>query len=103
MTLLARLKLLCGIAEENSSDDETLMLLISQAKEYVKDYCHLKECGTEHDPLVLSVAAEDWSKLGSGGIAYKSISGAYESYRSGYSDSVMAQLRAKRKPSALQK
>lgn len=101
MTLLTRLKLLLGLAEDDASQDEVLILLLSQAKAYIKDYCHIAECGTELDALALAMACEDWSKLGASGVSYRSLSGAYEAYRSAYSDNIMAQLRAKRRPALL--
>lgn len=99
MTTLEQLKLRVGVAEDSS--DSRLEELLASAKEYICAYCRMDGYDESLDSLAVRIAAEDFCRLSSEGISYRSFSGAYESYRDGYSEAVMATLRAHRKLKAL--
>lgn len=98
MTEISKLKLLLDIPESDESKDSLLSLLLSQAREYLISYCRLDFADERTVPVVIAMAAEDFGKIGSEGVSYRTVSGASEGYRGEYSPKIMAQLRRFRRP-----
>lgn len=92
MTEVDKLKLLLDIPESDKTKDGVLRLLIDQARVYLLSYCRIGFADETMVPVILSMAAEDFGRLGSEGVSYRTASGASEGYRGTYSPRIMAQL-----------
>ncbi len=98
MTELEKLKLLLDIPAPDKTKDDLLALLLEQARGYLLSYCRIRFINEEMVPTVISMAAEDFGRMGGEGVSYRTVSGASEGYRGEYSPRIMAQLRRFRKP-----
>ena len=87
-----------GLAPEDDSEDGLIGTLLSEAEAYVRAFCRLREEETVPDFLIAQMALEDFGRLSGAGVVSRTVSGASEYYRDGYSKSVMAQLYAMRHP-----
>ena len=94
---LPELKILLRIQDTDTERDALLSLLLERAERVARELCRLREEDAVSDDLIVSMAVEDYNNLGSEGISYKSYSNIIETYRSSYSDKVMALLRRYRR------
>lgn len=97
MIMRDKLKLLCDIPAGDTEKDGLLDLLIEQARSYLLTYCRVDFADESMTPLIISMAAEDWGRMGGEGISYRTASGVSESYRGDYSPKIMASLRRLRR------
>ena len=97
MTARDKLKLLCDIPAGETDKDELLDMLLSQAKSYALSYCRRELADESLSALILQMAAEDYGRLGGEGVAYRTASGASESYRGDYSPRIISALRRHRR------
>ncbi len=95
MVLLTKVKTYLGIAD--TSKDAVLQLLIDDAAAYAVNYCDLSVYDSQLDSAVFRMVLQDYTRLGSQGIAAQSYSGASEQYLNGYSEDIHALLRKYRK------
>lgn len=93
MTQRDRLKVLIDIPAGDPSKDLLLELLLEQATAYFLSYCRRDFADESMMPLIVRMAAEDYGRSGGEGIAYRTASGASESYRGEYSPQIMTELR----------
>lgn len=77
--------------------DALLSALLDRAEAWGRLFCRLREEECLGDELIVAMAIEDYNRLGSEGISYKSYSNIIETYRSEYSDNVMMLLRRRRR------
>ena len=75
---------LCGLDKDDGSRDETLLLLLDNAAEFASEYTG----GDVPDTALARMVAEDFGRLGSAGVQYKSYSHIAENYRGDYSETV---------------
>ncbi len=101
MVTVTELKVMLEIPENNTDDDRLLRLLINSAAGYVKSFCHTDRLDAELESVVMRMAAEDYNRCGSEGIAARSASGVSETYKRGYSDFVITTLRRRRAPARI--
>jgi len=101
MTDLEKLKLILDIPGSDRTKDELLSLLLEQARAYLLTYCHRRFVDETTAPTVIQMAAEDFGRVGSEGVSYRTVSGASEGYRGEYSPKIMAQLRRFRRPGGI--
>lgn len=94
---LPQMKTALRIEEADTERDALLSLLLTRAETTARAYCRLPEGETVEDDLIVRMAVEDYTQLGSEGISYKSYSNIIETYRSEYSDKVMMLLRRYRR------
>ncbi len=90
-----------GLSPEDSDADAVILALIADAEAYARAFCRLKEEENVPDFLLAQMVSEDYGRMDGAGLSYRSVSGAAETYRSGYSDAVMHQLCAMRHPASL--
>lgn len=95
--MLEKIKVLLGIADNDSSKDELLEYLISDAEHFVCSYCRCSNYNSEFDTVVVKMVLEDYNKLGLEGVQSRSFSGLSESYNSNYSDDIYALLKTFRR------
>lgn len=93
-TMRARL----GLAPDDASSDGMIAALLGEADAFARRYCRMRPSETTPDALLARMVEEDWGRLEGAGLSARSVSGASEYYRSAYSDTVMAYLRALRHP-----
>lgn len=93
--LADRLKVRFGIT--GNSEDEKIADVIKSAKSFIVGYCRLPEYDPAYDDICIRMAAEDYCRLAAEGVDRRNFSGVYESYRDGYSESVMAVLKSMRR------
>ena len=93
--LLNRLKTRLGIT--GTAEDAVLTELLNCAKAYIAGYCRLHDYDERLDHVCLMMAAEDYDRLNAEGVDRRNFSGVYESYRDGYSEHIMAELKAARR------
>ncbi|MBO5111433.1 MAG: phage head-tail connector protein [Clostridia bacterium] len=89
---LPQLKTLLRLEDMDTERDALLSLLLVRAEDTARVYCRLREDEAVPEDLILRMAAEDYTQLGSEGISYKSYSGINETYRSEYSGKVIMLL-----------
>ena len=94
---LPELKILLRIQDTDTERDALLSMLLARAEGLARDFCRLPADGEVCGELIVRMAAEDYSQLGSEGVSYKSYSNIIETYRSDYSDKVKALLRRYRR------
>lgn len=87
-----------GLAPEDGTADGLISTLLAQAEAYVRSFCRLRDTEPVSPYLIAQMAAEDYGRLDGAGVKTRTVSGATESYRDGYSEDVMRQLRAMRHP-----
>lgn len=93
MTDLEKLKLLCDIPAGETGKDDLLLMLLSQAKEYLLSYCRVDFARENMIPVIIQMAAEDFGRLGGEGVSFRTVSGASESYRGDYSPKIVSALK----------
>ena len=94
---LSAMRQMLRLEEGDTERDVLLSLLLDRAERVARELCRLREEDAVSDDLIVSMAVEDYNNLGSEGISYKSYSNIIETYRSSYSDKVMALLRRYRR------
>ena len=87
-----------GLSAADDSADALIGTLLCEAEAYAHAFCRLREGEGVPDFLVAQMAAEDFGRLDGAGIKSRTVSGAAEMYRDGYSDGIMRQLCALRHP-----
>lgn len=92
--MLNKVKLLLGITD--NSKDDLLTLLIEQATEEAITYTH-QECVDELLTAIQRMVVYNYNRLGTEGVDSEGYSGVSFGYSSDYPDSIMRQLKAKRK------
>jgi len=92
-----KLKLCLDIPMADKSKDALLGLLLDRAASYVLSYCRLTLMPETLLDVAVSMAAEDFGRMGSEGVSFRTASGATESYRGEYSPQIMSRLRAHRR------
>lgn len=95
--MLEKIKLLLGISDEDTTKDELINLLISNAKDYAVSFCGYGEYNSQFDVIVMKMVVEDYNRLGSEGISSKSFNGISESYTEDYSAGILNSLRRYKK------
>lgn len=93
MKELDKLKLFLDIPLPDKSKDDLLALLLEQARGYLLTYCRVDMIDERMARTVISMAAEDFGRMGGEGLSYRTVSGASEGYRGEYSPRIMAELR----------
>lgn len=91
--MLEKIKLLLGISEEDTSKDDILELLISNAKAYTVSFCGYSEYNSQFDVIVMKMVVEDYNRLGSEGMSSQSFNGISESYNDDYSTGILNYLK----------
>lgn len=89
-----------GLSRSDVSSDGVIAALIGEAHAFARLYCRMRPSETVPDALLARMVEEDWGRLEGAGVSARSVSGASEYYRSAYSDTVMAYLRALRHPAS---
>ena len=87
-----------GLDPADGSADGLIRTLLSEAEAYVRGFCRLRPAEAVPEFLIVQMAMEDYGRLDGAGVKSRTVSGATESYRDGYSAGVMQQLRAMRHP-----
>lgn len=95
--MLEKIKLLLGILDEDTSKDDLIELLISNAKDYAVSFCGYEEYSSKFDTIIIRMVVEDYNRLGSEGISSKSFNGISESYIEGYSTEITNSLKRYKK------
>lgn len=88
-----KLKAILEIPAQDKSRDELLAILLDRAKAYLLSYCRVDMADERMMPVVISMAAEDYGRMGGEGLSYRTVSGASEGYMGDYSPRIMAQLK----------
>lgn len=94
--MLDKIKILLGMAE-NDSKDELLLMLISLAKEEATVYCNLAEYTSKLDSAIIGMVIERYNRIGAEGLTSASTSGVSENYIDGYSSHVVRLLNRNRR------
>ena len=94
---LPGMKILLRLDTADTERDALLCLLLARAEKEGRLFCRLRAEDVFPDELILQMAVEDYNRIGSEGISYKSYSNIIETYRSEYSENVMALLRRLRR------
>ena len=98
MITVKEMRMRLGLDPTNESEDSLIHALLGDAEAYVRAFCRLRREERVPDFLLAQMTAEDYARLDGAGIQSRSVSGATEAYRDGYSDAVMRQLYAIRHP-----
>lgn len=85
MSPLDKMKIMLGI--NDTEKDALLTMIIDTAKDYIESYCNTVY-DASYDNIVVQMALEDYSKIGSQGLSSQSAGGASESYLSDYSTKI---------------
>lgn len=93
--MLEKLKTYLGIT--GTEKDDLLNLIISQAQDYAREYCHLAVYDAKLDYAVLKMAVEDYNRYQSEGITSRSYSGISEAAAQDYSPQTVAALNKHRR------
>ena len=101
MIALEELRLRLGLAVDDAGMDAVITCLAAEAEAYVRAYCRLKAEEEIPAALLMQMIAEDYGRLGGAGVESRTLGGASEHYRDGYSASVTALLRGMRHPGGM--
>lgn len=92
--MLNQIKLLLGLTD--TSKDELILILIERAMNELIDYTHSDNlAGAEQ--LVNSMVIYNYNRLGTIGITSENYSGVTFQYESDYPESILKQMKARRK------
>lgn len=94
--MLDKLKLLLGIPESDTSEDELLTLLIAQSKDFATQYCNC-EYGTDMDSAIMYMTVIAYNQIGTEGATMERFTGAVEQVAQNYPDWLLASLRSFRR------
>ena len=95
--MLENLKLMLGIAADDTTQDDLLNLLLDNAKLFIVEYCNIDRYMNKLDPIAVKCAIEDYNRMGAEGLSGKGFSGVSESYNQDYSDSIYNSLKKHRR------
>ena len=87
MVDILNLRLLCGLDGSDSSRDALFSLLVGMATSFASEYTGLESADVP-ELIVCMMACEDFGRVGSGGVSYKSFSHIAENYRADYSPEI---------------
>lgn len=94
--MLDKIKILLGMAD-NDSKDELLLTLIGLAKDEATVYCNLPAYTNKLDSAIIGMVIERYNRIGAEGLTSSSTSGVAESYIDGYSAHVVKILNRNRR------
>lgn len=92
--MLSKIKTLMGLTD--SSKDQLLTLLIEQASEEAKNYCHINNLDGL-DSAICQMVVWKYNLLGAEGLSAESYSGVSFSYSAEYPSNIMNQLKKHRR------
>lgn len=95
MTILQRVKTLLNISD--TSKDALLTELISDAEEFVANYCNSTAAVESVGSAIVQMVVYAYNRLGSEGLTSENYSGVSFGYTEGYPDDILKQLRRYRK------
>lgn len=95
--MLDKIKLLLNRAENDTTIDELLEVLISLCKSEAMNYCNQEEYIEALDYIVIQMVIERYNRMGSEGTTSQGTSGISTSYDSFYSEKVRKMLNKHRR------
>lgn len=92
--MLTKIKLLLGLS--STDNDELLLFLIEKAEDEVRNYCHTDNI-IGLDNAICDMVVYQYNRIGTEGLGKEVYSGISYDYTSDYPESILRQLRARRK------
>jgi len=97
MEMLAKIKLMLGIATLDATKDALIAMLVADAIVEVTDYCNMIIYDVKLDSIVAKMVIQNYNKISVQGISSESFSGVSESYVNGYTVDIMNVLNKNRR------
>lgn len=95
--MLEKVKITLGISHEDASKDDLLNLMIDDTKEFIMNYCNIKEIPGIAESLIRKLVIIQYNKIGSEGLQSESYSGISQSFITGLPSDIKKELGAIRK------